>query len=163
MTVAQTSYGSTTAITITLASLGSSTLTSGRVGTAITSSATGAIDYQIYGCVTASSTGATASRQVEIWLTGSLDGTNFSGATGGSDAAITLTNTKTLLKLLTIIPTAATASQAYDWGPFSVGQAFGGFPPPYWAPAVFHNTGASLNAQSTGNYIMYVPVKVTST
>lgn len=163
MTQARVSYGSTTAVTITLASLASSTLTAGQQGTRVDNTSAEAIDVHLFGCVTASSTGATASKQVEIWAAGSLDNVNWSAGVGSTDQAVTLSNTKTALKLLQIIPTAATSSQAYNFGPLSIGQAFGGFPPPYWLPVVFHNMGSALNAQSTGNYIMYVTVNVTST
>jgi len=163
MTIALSNYSSARTVTITLASLASSTsLTSGRESTFIQSSAINAIDYQIGGIITASSTGATASRQIEVWSYGSWDGTNYSAGATGSDAAFSPTNTKTLLKLITIIPTVATASQAYNWGPFSIAQVYGGTVPPEWGVAVFHNMGANLSATSGNHSVLYTPIQFTS-
>lgn len=162
MTAALTAYSSARTITITLASLASDTnLVAGRESTVINSTATLSIDYQVGGVVTASSTGATASRQIEVWSYGTWDGTNYSGGATGSDANLSLTNTKTLLKLLTIIPTAATSSQAYPWGPFSIANAYGGTVPSAWGIYIVHNMGSALNA--SGQSAGYTPLYFTST
>src|SRR3954467_12151829 len=108
--------------TITLASLASdAALVAGREGTAIDNNATDdAIDSIVGGKVT-TGTSPTASKQIEIWLAGSYDGTSYSGGATGSDANLS-PQAKSLLKLLTIIPTNSTSNQLYTWGPFSVAQ-----------------------------------------
>jgi hypothetical protein len=148
--------------TITLASLASDTnLVAGREGTSIDNNATDdAIDSMVGGKVTTGTT-PTASKQIEIWLAGSYDGTSYSGAATGSDANLTPSE-KTLLKLLTIIPTVNTSDKTYTWGPFSVAQAFGGTMPRKWSVFVVHNTGANLNATGGNHEVKHTPVKYES-
>jgi len=148
--------------TITLASLASDTsLVAGREGTAIDNAATDdAIDAMVGGKVT-TGTSPTAARQIEIWLAGSYDGTTFSGGATGSDANLTPSE-KTLLKLLQIIPTGNTSNKTYQWGPFSVAQAFGGCMPRKWSVFIVHNTGVALNATSGNHEVKHTPVKYES-
>lgn len=162
MTTHTPNYGSPVTHTITLASLASDTnLVAGREGTAIDQSGTDdAIDALVGGKVT-TGTSPTASRQIEVWLYGSYDGTSYSGAATGSNANLTPSE-KTLLKLLTIIPTVNTSDKTYAWGPFSVAQAFGGVLPPKWGVFIVHNTGVNLNATSGNHEVKHTPVKFES-
>jgi hypothetical protein len=148
--------------TITLASLASDTgLVAGREGTAIDNNGTDdAIDAMVGGKVT-TGTSPTAARQIEIWLAGSYDGTTFSGGATGSDANLTPSE-KTLLKLLQIIPTSNTSNKTYQWGPFSVAQAFGGCMPRKWSVFIVHNTGVALNATGGNHEVKHTPVKYES-
>lgn len=148
--------------TITLASLASDTnLVAGREGTAIDNNGTDdAIDAMIGGKVT-TGTSPTAARQIEVWLAGSYDGTSYSGAATGSDANLTPAE-KTLLKLITIIPTVNTSNKTYTWGPFSVAQAFGGCMPRKWSVFIVHNTGVALNATGGNHEVKHTPVKYES-
>jgi hypothetical protein len=146
--------------TITLASLGSSA-TAGREGTAIDNNSTDdAIDAMVGGKVT-TGTSPTASKQIEVWLAGSYDGTSFSGGATGSDAALT-PQAEGLLKLLTIIPTSSTSNQLYTWGPFSVAAAFGGAMPRKWSVFIRHNTGVALNATGGNHEVKHTPIKFES-
>ena len=163
MTQAQTLWGSPVAMTITLASLASDTnLIAGRESTVVNSTASFAVDFLVGGTITASSTSATASRQIEIWAYGTYDGTSYSAGATGSDANFSPTGEKTLLKLLTIIPTDATSSHAYQWGPFSIAQAFGGVAPLSWGSYVVHNMGSALSATGANHEMEYIPVYYTS-
>lgn len=148
--------------TITLASLASDTnLVAGREGTAIDNNATDdAIDAVVGGKVT-TGTSPTASRQIEVWAYGSYDGTSYSGGASGSDANLT-PQEKTLLRLLTVIPTVNTSNKTYTWGPFSVAQAFGGTMPRKWGIFVVHNTGVALNATGGNHEVKHTPVKYES-
>src|SRR5688572_18237888 len=132
MTTATPLYGTTTAMTITLTGLASdANLVAGRQSTVAANSATDdAVDALVGGKITTGTTPTTA-RQIEVWAFGSYDDTEYTGGAGGSDAALT-PDTKSLLKLLTIIPTVATSDKAYRWGPYSVAQAFGGYMPENW-------------------------------
>ena len=146
--------------TITLASLAtSSTLVAGREGTAIDNGTDDALDAMVGGFVT-TGTGPTAG-QIEIWVYGSYDGTSYSGGATGSDAALT-PQTKTLLRLLTVIPTTTTANQKYTWGPFSVAAAFGGTMPRKWGCWVTHSTVAALNSTGSNHEIKHTPVRYES-
>lgn len=163
MTTASPVYGAKFTHTITLASLASDTnLLAGREGTAIDQKDTDdAIDVMVGGTVTTGTT-PTAARQIEVWAYGSYDDTSFNDAITGSDANVTLV-TKTLLRLLTIIPTNNTSDKAYKWGPFSVAQAFGGIVPVQWGIFIVHNTGVNLNATGGNHEVEHYPVKFEST
>lgn len=162
MTTATPAFQTAVTHTITLASLASdTTLVAGREGTAIDNAGTDdAIDATVGGKVT-TGTSPTAARQIEVWLYGSYDGTTYSGAATGSDANLTPAE-KTLLKLLTIIPTVNTSNKTYPWGPFSVAQAFGGTLPRKWGVFIVHNTGVALNATGGNHEVKHTPVKYES-
>lgn len=162
MTTATPVYGTKVTHTITLASLASDTnLLAGREGTAIDQKDTDdAIDALVGGKVTTGTTPTTA-RQIEVWAYGSYDDTEFPDAITGSDAAATLV-TKTLLRLLTIIPTVATNDKAYKWGPYSIAQAFGGIIPVRWGIFIVHNTGVNLNSTGGNQEVEHYPVKFES-
>lgn len=162
MATATPTFGTVTTHTITLTSLASDTnLVAGRAGTAIDNVSEDAIDAMVGG-FTSTGTGPTAARQIEIWLYGSYDGTSYSGGATGSDANLTPQD-KTLLKLLTVIPTSSTANQKYTWGPFSVAQAFGGAMPRKWGVYQVHNTGAALNSTAGNQEVKHTPIKYDST
>jgi hypothetical protein len=162
MTTATPVYGTKVTHTITLASLASDTnLLAGREGTAIDQKDTDdAIDALVGGTVTTGTTPTTA-KQIEVWVYGSYDDTNYNDAITGSDANATLV-TKTLLRLITIIPTNATSDKAYKWGPYSVAQAFGGILPVQWGIFIVHNTAVNLNATGGNHEVEHIPVKFES-
>lgn len=162
MSTASPLYGSKVTMTITLASLASSSsLIAGRESTAVDNKDTDdAVDALVGGVIT-TGTGPTAARQIEVWVYGSYDDTNFSASATGSDAALTPVE-KTLMKLLTVIPTDATSDRAYKWGPFSVAQAFGGILPVQWGIWITHNTAVNLNATGGNHEIEYFPIKFES-
>lgn len=162
MTTATPLYGAKVTHTITLAALASDTnLLAGREGTAIDQKDTDdAIDALVGGMVTTGTT-PTAARQIEVWAYGSYDDTNFNDAITGSDANVTLV-TKTLLRMLTIIPTNNTSDKAYKWGPYLIAQAFGGIIPVRWGIFMVHNTGVNLNATGGNHAVEHYPVKFES-
>ena len=159
MATATPLYGSVGTVTITLASLASDTnLVAGRESTAIDNKDTDqAIDVLVGGIVT-TGTSPTASRQIEIWCYGSYDDTNYSGSATGSDANLTPSE-KSLMKLLTVIPTGSTSNVSHKWGPFSVAQAHGGIMPVLWGIYIVHNTGVALNATGGNHEVQYFPIK----
>lgn len=162
MTTATISYGTSAALTATLASLASDTnLIAGRQSTVIDNTSDVAIDAIVGGKVT-TGTSPTASRQIEVWAFGSYDGTTYSAGAGASDANFSPTGEKTLMSLLTVIPTDSTSNHAYEWGPFSVAQAFGGTMPKKWGIFIVHNTGVNLNSTGGNHEIKYTPVKYAS-
>lgn len=161
MTTSTPLYGTPAALTMTIASLASDTnLVAGRESTAIDNSSVDAIDCIVGGKVT-TGTGPTASRQIEVWLYGSYDGTSYSGGATGSNANLT-PQSKNLFTLLTIIPTTSTSDQLYTWGPFSVAAAFGGTMPYKWGVYIVHNTGVNLNATAGNHEVKYTSVKYES-
>jgi len=162
MATATPSYGTAATVTITLASLASDTnLIAGRVSTEVDNTTDLAIDCLVGGKIT-TGTSPTASRQIEVWVAGSYDGTTRSAGAGASDANFSPTGEKNLLKLLTIIPTDATSNHTYEWGPCSVAQAFGGTMPRSWSVYVVHNTGVNLNSTAGNHEVRYTPVQYVS-
>lgn len=162
-TTAKPLYNTAAALTMTLASLASdANLAAGRESTAIDNSTDLAIDSTVGGKITTGTT-PTASKQIQVWLIGSYDGTSYSGGASGTDANLTPQASDTvLLKLLTVIPTNATSNQTYTWGPFSVAQAFGGVMPKKWSVFIVHNTGVALNATAGNHEVKYIPVQYQS-
>jgi hypothetical protein len=163
MTVTATPvYGAVTSLTWTLNSLATdSTLLIGRASTAIDNTTDLAIDALVGGQFVTHSVAPTAAKQIEVWAFGSFDGTAYNAGASGTDAALTVTaETKTLMRLLSILPTGTGASLTYTWGPFSIAQAFGGLMPRKWGLWTVQNTGQILNA--AGNLAKYTPVKVQS-
>lgn len=164
MTTATMLYGSPTTHTITLASLASDTnLIAGRQGTVINNGSAGedAIDAMLGGKVTTGTTPTTA-RQIEVWCFGTYDGTTYSAGAGASDANFSPTGEKTLMKLVTMIPTDATSNHTYEWGPFSVAGVFGGVMPEKWGVFIVHNTGVALNATGGNHEVKHTPIKFES-
>lgn len=162
MATASPVYGTPTAMTITLASLASDTnLLAGRESTALDQKdSLDAVDVLVGGKVT-TGTSPTASRQIEVWAYGSYDDSEFNDACTGADGNRTLV-TKSLLRLLTVIPTNNTSDRAYKWGPFSIAQAFGGVVPVQFGIFVVHNTGVNLNATGGNHEAVYTTVKYES-
>lgn len=160
MTTASPNYGASTAMTITLASLASDTnLLAGRESTALNQADTlDAIDILLGGKVT-TGTGPTASRQIEVWVYGSYDDTEFTAAATGSDAALTVTaESKVQMVMAAIIPTNSTSDTAYRWiARKSLANLFGGVIPMQWGVFIVHNTGVNLHATS-GNHELYYTV-----
>lgn len=162
MTTAAISYGTSTALTITLASLASDTsLIAGRQSTVIDNTSDLAIDAIVGGKIT-TGTSPTASKQIEVWAFASYDGTTYGGGAGASDANFSPTGEKTTFSLLTSIPTDSTSNHTYEFGTFSIAQAFGGTMPKKWGIYVVHNTGVALNATGGNHEIKYTAVKYTS-
>jgi hypothetical protein len=162
VSTATPNYAATTTHTITLASLASDTnLVAGREGTAIDNSSEDAIDAILGGKITTGTTPTTA-RQIEIWISGSYDGTTYAGGATGSDANLTPSE-KTLMRLGCVIPTVATSDKAYQFIIGSVAAMFGGVLPKKYSVFVVHNTGVNLNSTGGNHEIKHTPVKFEST
>jgi hypothetical protein len=162
MATASPVYGTPTAMTITLASLASdANLLAGRESTVLDQKDTlDAIDVLVGGKIT-TGTGPTTARQIEVWAYASWDDTEFNDACTGADGNRTLV-TKSLLRLITIIPTNATNDKVYGWGPFSIAQAFGGVIPVQFGIFIVHNTGVNLNSTGGNHEVFYTTVKYES-
>lgn len=151
-------YGSSGALTWTLASLAtSSTLVAGRESTAINNTTNLYYDYLFGGYSTVGTT-PTANTFIELWLGVAQDDTPTypslvtTGLTG-SDAAVTAVSATVKQQVLTPVTTlqcpATTSNVQYNMAPFFL---FGGSAPKYWNGVLFHNTGVNLNATG-GNHV----------
>lgn len=165
MTTASIAYGTSTAYTITLTSLASSsTLLAGRQSTSIDNTSTLAVDYIIGGKIKASA-GTPAAGQFELWAYASYDGTTFAGEAviTGTDGAATLTAPgKPELRLFLINPTDTTASHVYSMGTFSLAQAYGGSVPKKHGLWCVHNMSAALTATASDHEFKYTAINYTS-
>ena len=164
-TTGSTIFGTSTAITITLASLAtSSTRLVGRNGTAVDISGITVIpiDLMVGGSIM---TGTTPTAGlIEVWATGSEDGTNYAGTIAATDAAQTVVaETKALLRLVASIGTNATSNTAYTIAPVSLVSVFGGILPRKFNLFVTHSTAVNLNATGGNQFLKYTPINDLST
>lgn len=174
-TLLTTTYSSTTdsvAITITLASLAtSSDLTVGRQSTVVDNTSNLYVDATLSGQVTTGTT-PTADKTLELWLFGPLKvaSSTFTypiataTALTGTDGAATFElNQKYLLNRVWSARNIGTSNRAYAIGPLSVAAAFGGVMPLKWGAFFTHNTGQNLNATAGNHWLHYVGIKYTNT
>jgi len=148
-------YGTTNqAITVTLASLAN---TAFRESTAISNTTNLFLDVLVGGLIT-TGTSPTVSTNIVIYTYGSVDGgTLYSGNASGTDAAYTGPSAQ--LKKLGVITVDATSDKGYEFGPFSIAQAFGGVVPADWGLVFKNETGVALNATGGNHDINYQGVE----
>jgi len=157
-------YPSSSALTITLASLASTTASPpvGRESTEVNQATDLADDVLIDGKIT-TGTSPTASRRIRIWVWGgAYDGTTVRRPAGvtGSDAGLTPSSDwANQLILLHWIDTSSTSNQTYSFAGLSLRRAFGGlYLPARWGVFVDHNTGVNLNSTGSNHEIRYTPL-----
>lgn len=163
MTTLKPSYGTPTTLTITTSALASdANLLAGRQSSIVNNTADLAVDSILGGTIAASGSAPTASTFIEVWLFGSWDGgTTFSGgASSGGDANLSLATTgvKQLLSRVALINQTDTTARAYEIGPCSVAQGFGGTMPDHWGVFIVHDLGVTLGATT----LKYTPVQYTN-
>lgn len=159
-------YGTPADATITLASLASDTnLLTGRESTAIDNTSTLALDYLVSGKITVGTTPTTA-RQIEVWVVGRWDATNWPDVFDGTDSAETIASAEiktTITRLVASIPTVATSDRTYPFGPVSIASLFGGIVPQAFVFFVTHNTAVNLNSTGSNHQIRVQPITQTVT
>jgi hypothetical protein len=133
-------FGASTALTITLNSLGSG---SARESTAVDNSANLYLDAIVRVSV---SIGTVANpKEVRVHVYGSEDGSVYEDPATGADAAITLEDPP-VTRIGKVIPTP-TSSKVYE-AIFSVAACFGGSMPRKWGIIVENQSGAALAASN---------------
>lgn len=162
----KTAYASSADLTITLASLATSSgLTAGRQSTVVDNTTNLYVDYLVGGKITTGTTPTAGT--IEVWAFGSFDDTPvYPDALGATDAAYTATSAdikRAALRLLASIPNDTTSNRAYSFGPVSIAAAFGGSVPKKWGVAVLHSTVAALNSTAGNHKISQTGVYLTST
>lgn len=123
------------------------------------------IDAQWGGSLQAGTLGADG--QIDLYLVGSWDGTDFTAGCDAGDAAITWGTTgKTHVHgEFDLIPVWSARTDSTDddndiyFGPFGVAEFFGGKMPREWGIIIENNTGASLHATGTNNHLEYTGIK----
>ena len=149
-------FGTSTAFTLTLASLASSS-TAGRESTAVDNTSNLFVDALVrLQCKL--QTGSPANdKAIYVYAYGSEDGTNYTDPATGSDAAITL-RAPTNLRLIGVISTPDSGGLTYKGGPFSVAQAFGGVLPRKWGIVVQNYSGVTLSATEGDHAYTYTGI-----
>jgi hypothetical protein len=151
-------YGSSAALTITLASLATSaTRTAGRESTAIDNTTNKYLDYLVSGKVT-TGTSPTDNKQIDVWVYASFEDTpTYPDVFDGTDSAETATSEdvrNAALLLAASVSTNNTSDRTYWIAPFSIAALFGGRMPKYFGVFVTHDTGVNLNATG-GNHAFW--------
>ena len=155
----KTAFGTSTAMTITLASLASSA-TAGRESTVVDNTTNKFIDALVYvQCKLQTGTPAN-DKAIYVYAYGSEDGTNYTDNATGSDAALTQ-RVPTNLILIGRIECPDSGALTYK-GVFSVAQAFGGFLPRKWGVVVRNYTGVTLSATGGDHAVTYTGIYYTS-
>lgn len=150
-------YASSAALTITLASLASSsTLVAGRESTAVDNTTNKYLDYLLAGKIRAG-TSPTDAREIRVYVYGSQNDTPlYPDTIDGTDSDETITSAGVRdagLKLAAVIATNNTSDRDYFFGPISVAALFGGTLPKFWGVWITHSTGVNLNSTG-GNHII---------
>ena len=174
-TITTVTYDSTTdsnAITITLASLAtSSTLVAGRESTVVTNVSNLYVDALVSGQITTGTTPTTAkSILVYVYAPLKVASSTFTypiattTALTAADAAATFEAEQLFqLRLAAAAVVNATSDRAYSFAPFSVAALFGGVLPLKWGLFVTHNTAVNLNATAGNHWFHYTGIKYTAT
>lgn len=162
----KTAYGSSAALTITLASLAtSSTRVAGRESTAINNTSNLYLDVLVAGKVT-TGTSPTAG-QIDVWVYGSYDDTPiYPDVLDGTDSDETFTSVdirNAAMEYAGFAITDTTNNRTYWFSPFSVADLFGGRMPKYWGIWVSHSTGVNLNSTGSNQAFWYTPIYNTVT
>lgn len=157
-------YGSSSAVTISPASLASSgTLTAGVESDAIDNTTNKYFDYLIAGKITTGGS-PTTDTHIQVCVVGISDDTTWPDVFDGTGSAGTVTSAKiknSICKIVADVTIDATSNQAYPFGPVSVARAFDGTMPKKFVVFVTHNTTAALNS-TAGNHAIYItPVYAT--
>jgi hypothetical protein len=159
-------YISSSAVTITLASLATSaTWLAGRESDLIDNSSSKYLDYLLAGKVTVGTT-PTVSTEIRIYVVAMQDDSTWPDVFDGADSDETVTSAGVgsgFLKLgAVMLVDATTSNRTYYFGPFSVASLFGGVVPRKWVVFVTHNTAVNLNSTGGNQAIYITPVDTTN-
>lgn len=159
-------YGTTANLTFTsLNSLAaSSTFVAGAESTAVDNTTNLYTDYLLSGKFTGGTTGTQAG-YIYVYVIGMLDDSTWPDVFDGTDSVETATSANVLTgfgRLAAVLPTDATNSRVYNFGPVSVAGLFGGSMPRKFVVFVTHSAQSSTNAwSSSGHQVTVTPVYYT--
>lgn len=144
-------FSTDAALTITVASLASSTAGVGQQSTIVDNTTARYGRLIIYAKITVGTT-PTANRTIKVFgIRSDADGTtkHRSDGAGATDAALTVKNA---ILLGIIFVDAATSDTAY------YGEFIFDTPGPEWGIAITHDTGVALNATGSNHWVRYIGV-----
>jgi hypothetical protein len=159
-------YAASSALTITLASLGSSaTWVAGRESTAVDNTTNKYLDYLLAGKVTVGTT-PTVNTEIRVYVVALMEDATWPDVFDGTDSAETVTSAGVRdghAKLAAAMPVDSTTSdRVYNFGPVSVAGLFGGACPKKFVVFVTHNSGVNLNSTGGNHAVHVTPVYATS-
>lgn len=150
----------TIAITISLASLASSTSWAGRASTAIDNTSNLDLDHLVSGTIKLG-TSPLASRSVSVYVYAPVRIVSgvptYPDGITGTDANKTMTSANVgvaALRLLWVGITDATTGLVLPMPPCSIADQFGGLPP-YWGLFIVHDSNVALDATAGNHYFHY--------
>ena len=158
-------YGSSSAVTITLASLATDTnLLAGRGSVSIDNTTNLYVDYLIAGKITTGTSPTGNPGTIEVHAVSLEDDSTWPDAITGTDIGQTLTNSyvkAAICRPVAILSTNTTSNVAYWFGAVSLASLFGGSCPKKFALWVAHSSGVNLNAAAGNHDIKITPVYYT--
>lgn len=160
------SYAASSALTITLASLAtSSSFLAGQESNQVDNTSNKYSDALLEGFITTGTTPTTATQiLVYVWGSNVSLATTAKDTLDGTDSAETITSAGVgygFLKLaVSLTVDSATSNRRYDFGDISVASILGlSVLPPYWGVFVAHNTAVNLNSTAGNHAISFCGVK----
>ena len=160
MASVKVAYGTSTAITCTLASLASSS-SAGRGCAAVDNTSNLFDDALVTVAVKTSSSALANDKACYIYVYGSEDATNYNGSSAeaeGTDAAVTLDSPTNLLgPVVLACPATSTTYKTV----FAIAQFFGGNMPRKWGVVVQNYTGQALDSTEGNHQKTYTGVTYT--
>ena len=155
-------YGTAVDVTITAASLASSTTrVAGRESATVDNTTNLHQDYLVSGKFT-TGTSPTTAKSIELWCVPSWDGTTWPDVFDGTDSDETITNaevrTGLLRALVWSVGTNATSDITYHFAGVSIAALFGGVVPPKFVFFLTHDTAVNLNSTAGNHQIRIQPV-----
>jgi len=161
-------YGSWAAVTISLASLAtSSTFVAGRESTAIDNTSLLALDYLLSVEKITVGTTPTAGTEIRVYVAGLVGSAVWPDVLDGTDSAETFTTASILDSSCVLagrmVCSATTSNVAFPFHPISVASLFGGVCPSKFVVFVAHNTGVNLNSTAGNHVINVLPIYETVT
>lgn len=161
MAIIKPDYAASSALTITLDSLASSTsLLGGRESTAVDNATNKYSDYQISGKIT-TGTSPTAGKLIQVFVVGCADDTTWPDVFDGTDSAETITSDgikNAICRPIATITVESTSNRTYSFGPVGLKARFSTeAPPKKFVVFVTHDTGVALNATGSNHAIWVVP------
>lgn len=158
MAVQTVTFGTRTALTITLASLGNGAY---RESTEVDNSSDLAVDGILHGVITVGTT-PTANTTITVYVAGSDGTTTRVGNLTGADSTITPSGEQAQFEVARVIPiTITTSNVGNEFYVGSIAALFGGVMPKKFSVIVLNSSGVALNATGGNHSINYTPVKYT--
>ena len=159
-------YAASASITISPASLAtSSTRTAGVESDVISNASNLYVDALVAGKIT-TGTSPTVNKQIDIWVYAQLDDTpSYPDVIDGTASAETITSENvrnSAMRLAASITVDATSDRPYYVAPFSVAALFGGVLPQRWGLFIAHDTAVNLNSTSGNHAFSYQGVNYQS-